>query len=39
MKVRKILKGIGKATKRASKEFSGTPLARASRGKKTRGFI
>lgn len=38
MKRKGLLKKIGKAAKRMGREFRETPLARAARGKRTKGF-
>jgi hypothetical protein len=39
MKISRTLKKVGKKARKLGKEFSSTPLARAARGKKTRGYI
>lgn len=39
MKKKSLLKRLGKSVKRLGKDFSQTPLARAARGKHTKGFI
>jgi len=39
VKMRSLWKKARKSAKRLDHDFSKTPLARASRGKKTKGFI
>jgi len=39
MKKKSLWKRAGKTLKKMERDFSKTPLARAARGKRTRGFI
>jgi len=39
MKRKSLLKKAGKTVRRLGKDFSKTPLARASRGKHTKGYF